>query len=102
MASSINFLSAGLIPNPAAWPQMLGISLNSALGILATSSLLSSDQKYWSVDDGITIALAVIPARAASRFPVVLWIVTYIRVLPRSGSNEQIVGILWDEELGQN
>ena len=46
MTESINSLSAGSKPKPAAWPQILGISVNLALDIPETSSLLSSDQKY--------------------------------------------------------
>jgi hypothetical protein len=42
---SINSLSVGFIPNPAACPQMEGIGRSSAFGIISTSSWLSWTRK---------------------------------------------------------
>jgi hypothetical protein len=44
-AVSMNSLSEGFTPNPAAWPQIEGIGRSSALGISSTSSSLSRTRK---------------------------------------------------------
>ena len=45
-------------------PQIVGMTRSSALGMWLTSTSLSSGGKYWSVLEGMTIALALIEPRA--------------------------------------
>ncbi len=62
---SINWVSAGFRPGPPArCPHIDGIMRSSALGICRASISLSTGGKYWSVSDGMMIALAFIVPNA--------------------------------------
>lgn len=62
----MNAVSVGLTPPPAKWPHTLGITRSSAFGMCETAHSSSSGGKYRSVLPGITMARAVIEARASS------------------------------------
>ena len=68
--SSMNLVSTGFRPGPPTpCTHIDGITLTSALGIYCTSIWFSSGGKYWSVWDGINMALAVIDERALVKSP---------------------------------